>query len=115
MRNVAFNWGGTITSVQFLGTPRQADLMLVAGTVTRKMAPRVRRLHGYHVVKGVHLPLGALIVSCVARPGQFVTRHRVHHRKSLCHKFTLSACSDHVGIASSRPENTHSNRSGLPT
>ena len=67
-------WG----SGPFRATPRQADLMIVAGTVTHKMAPRVRRLYdqmpepkyviamgacvcrggpyhlyGYHVVKGV--------------------------------------------------------------
>ena len=29
----------------FRASPRQADLMIVAGTITRKMAPRVKRLH----------------------------------------------------------------------
>ncbi|MBN1866860.1 NADH-quinone oxidoreductase subunit NuoB [Candidatus Sumerlaeota bacterium] len=79
----------------FRPTPRQADLMIVAGTVTHKMAPRVRRLYdqmpepkfvmamgactigggpysrlGYHVVKGIDrfLPVDVCVPGCPPRP-----------------------------------------------
>ena len=79
----------------FRATPRQSDLMIVAGTVNYKMAPRVKRLFeempnpkwvmamgactvgggpysrfGYHVVQGVDLivPVDMHVPGCPPRP-----------------------------------------------
>jgi NADH-quinone oxidoreductase subunit B len=79
----------------FRASPRQSDLMIVAGTVTIKMASRVKRLydqmpdpkyvlsmgscatsggpyweHGYHVLKGVDrvVPVDIYVPGCPPRP-----------------------------------------------
>ncbi len=79
----------------FRATPRQSDLMIVAGTVTYKMAIRIKRLyeqmpdpkyvmalgvcasaggpyyeHGYHVLKGVDkiVPVDIYVPGCPPRP-----------------------------------------------
>jgi len=80
-------------------SPRQSDVLIVSGTVTFKMADRIRRLyeqmpdpkyvismgscsncggpyweHGYHVVKGVDriIPVDIYISGCPPRPAALI-------------------------------------------
>jgi NADH-quinone oxidoreductase subunit B len=108
-----FNFGLACCAIEFIATsmarhdfirlgvipfapgPRQADLMVVSGTVTDKMAPAIKRLyeqmpepkyvismgscannggpywhHGYHVLKGVDevVPVDVYVPGCPPRP-----------------------------------------------
>ena len=47
----------------FRASPRQCDLMIVAGTLTRKMAPRVRRLYEQMPEPRYVIALGACLLS----------------------------------------------------
>src|ERR1700719_3358499 len=91
----------------FRATPRQADLMIVAGTVTKKMAPQVVRLYnqmpepkyciamgacaisggpfkdGYNVLKGIdrYIPVDVHIPGCPPRPEALIHAFMTLQRK----------------------------------
>jgi len=97
----------------FRPSPRQADLMIVAGTVTKKMAPQVVRLYnqmpepkyviamgacaisggpfkqGYNVLKGIdrYIPVDVHIPGCPPRPealmSAFITLQKKIESQSL--------------------------------
>jgi len=91
----------------FRPSPRQADLMIVAGTVTKKMAPQVVRLfnqmpepkyviamgacaisggpfkQGYNVLKGIdrYIPVDVHIPGCPPRPEALIHAFMTLQRK----------------------------------
>ena len=96
-------------------SPRQSDLMIVAGRVSRKMGPVLRRLYdqmpepkwviamgscaigggpyfkyGYHVVKGVDLvvPVDVYVAGCPPRPEQLIHGVMILHEKVMQEKLT---------------------------
>lgn len=120
----------------FRASPRQADLMIVAGTVTHKMASRLRRLyeqmpdpkyvmamgactigggpyfkHGYHVVKGVDLvvPVDVYVPGCPPRPEALLEGIMRLQDRINARKFSRRAGSDDL-----LPVPHHSGRVALP-
>ncbi len=98
----------------FRPSPRQADLMIVAGTVTKKMAPQVVRLYnqmpepkyviamgacaisggpfkqGYNVLKGVDrfIPVDIHIPGCPPRPEALIHAFMLLQQKIAAQTFT---------------------------
>ena len=79
-------------------SPRQADVIIVAGTIVHKMAPVLRRLYdqmaepfkkSYHVVKGVNqiLPVDVYVPGCPPRPESLLYGMMQLQRKIKVEKF----------------------------
>src|SRR5436305_10779542 len=106
----------------FRPSPRQADLMIVAGTVTKKMAPQVVRLfnqmpepkyviamgacaisggpfkQGYNVLKGIdrYLPVDVYIPGCPPRPEALLHAFMELQRKIDEQKLTGANKAEHL-------------------
>ena len=106
----------------FRPSPRQADLMIVAGTVTKKMAPQVVRLYnqmpdpkyviamgacaisggpfkeGYNVLKGIdrYIPVDVYIPGCPPRPEAMLDAFMELQRKIEEQKLKGEGQSPHV-------------------
>ena len=106
----------------FRPSPRQADLMIVAGTVTKKMAPQVVRLYnqmpdpkyviamgacaisggpfkqGYNVLKGIdrYIPVDVYIPGCPPRPEALLHAFMELQHKIDGQKLTGADKADHL-------------------
>ena len=109
----------------FRPSPRQADLMIVAGTITKKMAPQVVRLYnqmpepkyvismgacaisggpfkqGYNVLKGIdrYIPVDIYIPGCPPRPEALIDGFMALQRKIDEQQLTGSERPRHLNAA----------------